>query len=150
VISEAKFFGIVFQGNPAWQESARKKPASDWSAVAIALRANCAQQRGCNKIAPRKTTGARNVTGKSAFSNGTIELSQSIHDMRFSVRLKCNRMHVVVKWIFGVVPTRSGTTEKTKARRSRAFDEYLFLSVHFASLAIACVRRDTFRLALFL
>jgi hypothetical protein len=97
VISEAKFFGIVFQGNPAWQESARKKPALDWSAVAIALRANCAQQRGCNKIAPRKTTGARNVTGKSAFSNGTIELSQSIHDMRFSVRLKCNRMHVVVK-----------------------------------------------------
>jgi hypothetical protein len=26
--------------------------------------------------------------------------------------------------------------QKTKARQSRAFDEYLFLSVHFASLAI--------------
>jgi len=45
--------------------------------------------------------------------------------------------------------------EKEKARRSRAFDECLFLSAHFlsahlASLAIWCVRRDTFRLALFL
>src|SRR5689334_23331539 len=41
--------------------------------------------------------------------------------------------------------------EKRKARPRPGFlDEYFFPSVHFASLAIWCVRRDTFRLALFL
>jgi hypothetical protein len=39
---------------------------------------------------------------------------------------------------------------KNKSPAKPGFDEYLFLPVHFASLAIACVRRDTLRLALFL
>jgi hypothetical protein len=37
------------------------------------------------QAAPRKTTGARNVTRKPALSNETIELSQSIRRARFDV-----------------------------------------------------------------
>jgi hypothetical protein len=47
----------------------------------------------------------------------------------------------------------NGTIEDRKKKSPAEpgfFDEYLFQSVHFASLAIWCVRRDTFRLALFL
>jgi hypothetical protein len=59
-------------------------------------------------------------------------------------------MHVRGEMDFPVGARTLRHDRKTKARRSRAFDECKFLSVHFASLAIACVRRDTFRLALFL
>ena len=56
----------------------------------------------------------------------------------------------MVKWIFRFARARSGMTEKQKPGEAGLLTNVYVLSVHFASLAIACVRRDTFRLALFL
>ncbi|WP_225678336.1 hypothetical protein [Bradyrhizobium hereditatis] len=47
----------------------------------------------CSKSHPRKITGARNVTRQPAFSNETIELSQSILRVRFDVCLEFNSTH---------------------------------------------------------
>jgi hypothetical protein len=44
------------------------------------------------QVAPRKITGARNVTRKPARSNETIELSQSTRRIRFSVCPESNRV----------------------------------------------------------
>ncbi len=46
------------------------------------------------QIAPRKTTGARNVTRKSALSNETLNCHSPFVARAFSVSPKCNRMHV--------------------------------------------------------
>lgn len=63
---------------------------------------------------------------------------------------KCNRMHVRGEMDFGFALARPDAAEKEKPGEAGLLTNIYFLSVHFASLAIACVRRETFRLALFL
>jgi hypothetical protein len=75
VISEAMFFGIVFQGNPCRSDAGGR----NWLPIGRQLHLRFSQLRTTTpvqKIAPRKITGAGNVTRKAVFSNGTIELSR--------------------------------------------------------------------------
>jgi hypothetical protein len=64
------------------------------------------------QIAPRKITGARNVTRKLAFSNETLNCHSPFVARAFSVSPKCNRMHLRGEMDFGFA--RPGVTEKKK------------------------------------
>jgi hypothetical protein len=69
------FFGIVFQGNPCRRDAGGRS----WHPIGRSLHLRFSQVRTATlvqKIAPRKITGARNVTRETVFSNGTIELSR--------------------------------------------------------------------------
>jgi hypothetical protein len=83
VISVTKFFGIVFQGNP------RRRDADGRSGCCLIgkpLQSHFVRLHmttPVQQIAPRKSTGAGNVTRKTAPQQRDIELSQPAHRTRF-------------------------------------------------------------------
>jgi hypothetical protein len=64
------------------------------------------------QIAPRKNTGARNVTRKSTLSNETLNCHSRSIAHAFSVSLKCNREHARGEMDFLV--RAPGVTQKKK------------------------------------
>ena len=119
------------------------------SVVATAHFATAYDKPPLQHVAPRKSTGERNVTGQAESSNETKELSQSMRRARLRVCSNSNSMHARDEMDFRSRASRDMIGKK-KSPAKPGLDDRLFLSAHFASLAIACVRRDTLRLALFL
>jgi hypothetical protein len=101
VISEAKFFAIVFQGNSRPAAAGQKSNAMSCSQHSEQVyRARAHSIAGMRSV-PRKNTGTKE------------------HDTQSTAQQRNNR-----------------TSKKKSPAEPGFFDEYLFQSVHFASLAI--------------
>lgn len=128
-----------------WSEAA----APHGSVVTTAHLATAYDKSPLQHVAPRKITGERNVTGRAESSNETKELSQSMRCGRLHVCSNSNSVRARDEMDFCSRVSRDMIGKK-KSPAKPGLDDRLFVWAHFASLAIACVRRDTLRLALFL